>query len=268
VGIRVRAPVAAIALLALSACTFPPLRTPAPSPSPTPTPSPTVAPTATPTPTPTPEPTPDAGALPDFGAGELIATTIDGLRVRQRPGMTGLVVTGLLPLSAALQVVMGPIVVEKVGWYLVADADPSEPQFEEGWIASGFEPEAYLGSTGGTSEATPFLASLAQTGNAEYGPIEIGDGQHAIRWIALDPERVRCQFTVLLAAGAGAHVPAIRATIGNGVDPGTLQPGSFAALGVRGQVFVTVESDCAWSLVIVRVPDPPAEPSISPTPEA
>jgi hypothetical protein len=180
--------------------------------------------------------------------------------------MTGLVVTGLLPLSATLQVVMGPILVEKVGWYLVADADPAEPQFQEGWIASGFEPEAYLASTGTSSEATPFVASLAQTGNAEYGPIEIGEGQHAIRWIALDPERVRCQFAVLLASGGGTPVPAIRATIGNGVDPGTLQPGSFAALGARGQVFVTVESDCAWSLVIVRVPDPPAEPSISPTP--
>lgn len=205
-------------------------------------------------------------ALPDFGAGELIVTTIDGLRVRQRPGMTSLIVTGLLPLNAELQVVMGPILVQDVGWYLVTDADPDEPRFEEGWIASGFEPEAYLASTGVASAGTPFVASFAQVGSAQYGPIEIGEGDHAIRWVALDPERVRCQFAVLLAAGSGAPVQAIRATIGNGVDPGTLQPGSFGALGVRGQVFVTVESDCAWTLVIVRVPDPPPEPSPSVSP--
>ena len=56
-----------------------------------------------------------------------------------------------------------------------------------------------------------------------------------------------------LAEGGGDPVPAIRATVGNGVVPGTLQPGAFDALGVRGQVFVTVISDCAWALVIERV---------------
>jgi len=223
-------------------------------------------PTPSPTPTPTPEPTPNAAALPDFGAGELIVTTIDGLRVRQRPGMTSLILTGLLPLNAELQVVMGPILVEDTGWYLVVDADPDEPQFEEGWIASGFEPDAFLASTGAASAETPFLASFAQDGNAQYGPVEIGDGDHAIRWVALDPERSRCQFAVLLAAGSAEPVPAIRATIGDGVVPGTLQPGSFAALGVRGQVFINVESDCAWTMVIVRVPEPLEEPAPSPSP--
>lgn len=252
-------------LFVIAGCTFP-ARTPTPSPSPTPFPTITAEPTPSPTPTSTPEPTPDVSALPDFGAGELIVTTIDGLRVRQRPGMTSLILTGLLPLNAGLQVVMGPILVEEVGWYLVTDADPDEPQFEEGWIASGFEPDAYLASTGAASTQTPFVASFAQEGSAEYGPIEIGEGEHAIRWVALDPQRVRCQFAVLLAAGSGERVPAIRATIGNGVDPGTLQPGSFAALGVRGQVFVSVESDCAWTLVFFRVPDPPDEPSPSASP--
>ena len=51
-------------------------------------------------------------------------------------------------------------------------------------------------------------------------------------------------------------MPAIRATIGNDLVPGTLQPGSFDALDVRGQVFVSVASDCAWALVIERVPRP------------
>ena len=65
-----------------------------------------------------------------------------------------------------------------------------------------------------------------------------------------------CQFAVSLAKGRGEPVPAIRATIGDGLVPGTLQPGGFDALGVRGQVFVVVVSDCAWTLVIQRVPEP------------
>lgn len=259
-----------VALLAgaLIGCTLPPLTTSTPSPtvSPSPSPSPTPLPTVASSPAPTPAPTPNAAAIPRFNAGELIATTLDGLRVRQRPGTTSSVVTGLLPIGSELQVVMGPILVQGVGWYLVTDPDPDEPQFTEGWIAAGFEPDAFLASIGASTEDAPYVASFDQTGSAQYGPVEIGDGDHAIRWIATDPERVRCEFAVLLAEGAADPVPAIRATIGNGVDPGTLQPGSFAALGVRGQVFVMVESDCAWTMVIVRVPDPLEEPSPSASP--
>lgn len=248
--------VALAPLIAIVGCTLAPIGTPEPAPTPALTASPARPPTPSPSPTVAPEPTPNAGAIPRFGAGEVIVTTIDGLRVRQRPGTTSVVIAGLLPVNAALEVVMGPILVDEIGWYLVRDADPDEPEFGESWIAAGFDPEAYLASTGTANEGSPLIASFAQTGDADYGPIEIGDGDHAIRWIALDPERVRCHFAVLLAAGSADPVPAIRATVGSGVDPGILQPGSFAALGVRGQAFVTVESDCAWALVVMRVPDP------------
>lgn len=204
-------------------------------------------------------------AAPTFTAGEIVATAIDGLRVRQRPSLSSSVVAGLLPLGAELEVAMGPIVVDDNAWYLVRDARP-EAAFEEGWIAAGFAPDAYLLSAGRDDPESPFIASFAQTGNAQYGPVEVTDAEHLIRWIALDPERVRCQLTVLLASPDGPPVPVIRATVGNGVDPGTLQPGSFAAFGVRGQVFVTVESDCAWALVIVRVPAATPSPSPSATP--
>ncbi len=53
---------------------------------------------------PTPPP-----AIPDFEAGEIVVTTIDGLRVRSLPGVDRPVVTGLLPLAFELTVVMGPI---------------------------------------------------------------------------------------------------------------------------------------------------------------
>jgi hypothetical protein len=151
---------------------------------------------------------------------------------------------------------MGPIPVADLGWYLVADADPDEPQFTEGWIAAGSEPNAFLASTGATTDQSPFIASFAQAGDAEYGPIDIGtEEDYAIRWVAVDAERVRCQFSVSLSVGTSDPVPAIRATVGNDVVPGTLQPASFNALGVRGQVFVSVDSDCAWTLVVQRMPD-------------
>jgi len=191
---------------------------------------------------------------------------IDGLRVRGLPGVDRPVVTGLLPLAFELQVVMGPIQVDDLGWYLVADVDEREPNFEEGWVAAGSEPDPLLGSTGRIVERSPYVASMDQTGDAEQGPIEIGEGQHAIRWVALDPERTRCSFAVSFTpAGGGDTVPAIRATIGTGIDRGTLQPQSFAALGIGGPVFATVTSDCAWALVIVRIPAE-APPSPTPTP--
>ena len=197
-------------------------------------------------------------------AGELVTTSIDGLRVRQRPGLASNVVAGLLPLGAELQVVMGPIPTDELGWYLVADADPADPEFGEGWIAAGFEPDAWLTPTGETAGETPYLASFAFTGDADNGPVEIGSGDHAIRWVAVDPEGTSCQFAVSLAEGGGDPVPAIRATIGNDLVPGTLQPGAFDALGVRGQAFVNVVSDCAWTLVIERVVEPePTDGSVA-----
>jgi hypothetical protein len=205
--------------------------------------------------------------MPDFGAGEIAATTIDGLRVRQRPSLTSPVIAGLLPLAAELGVVMGPILVDGQGWYLVTDADDAEPRFEEGWIASGFEPEAFLVGTGRSIEASPYVASFAQTGDAQFGPIEIVDERHAVRWVALDPERIRCQFEVTLEPSSGEAVRAIRATIGNDVVPGTLQPSFFAAQPtIRGQIFLAVVSDCAWTLVVAHLPEATPQPSSTPAP--
>lgn len=256
-----RASIALVALLVVTACTFPPLETPTPRPSPSPVASPT--PTATPHPSPTPSPTP-APLVPDYEAGEVVVTTIDGLRVRSQPGVDHPIVTGLLPLAFQLRVVMGPIPLDGLGWYLVADVDPRGPDFSEGWVAAGHEPEPLLSSTGQFDPTAPYVASMAQGGDAEQGPIEIGEGDHAIRWVAVDPERRRCSFAVsMAAAGGGQPVPAIRATVGSGIDRGTLQPQSFAPLGLRGPVFVTVESDCDWALTILRVP-----PTPSPIPSA
>lgn len=246
--------------LTLGACTLPPLDTPAPTLSATPTPTPIPPPSAEPTASPTPEPS-QPEAIPDFSAGEIVAAAIDGLRVRSLPGVNRPIITGLLPLAFELRVVMGPVRFEELGWYLVTDADDREPDFEEGWVAAGSDRNPLLTSTGRVDETSPYLISIDQTGDAEQGPIEIGEDEHAIRWVALDPEGMRCTFAVsFTAAGGDEPIPAIRATIGTGIDRGTLQPQSFAALGLGGPVFVAVMSDCAWALVIVRIPPEPSPP--------
>lgn len=256
-----------VVVASVAGCTFPPLETPTPAVTSTPTrtPTPTLTPTPAPTPSPSIEPTPDLADLPSFSGGEIVATTIDGLRVRQRPGLSGLVIPGLLPFAAELQVLMGPIPYDGVGWYLVADAAGGEPAFREGWVAAGFEPDPFLRSTGRTAEDGPVIASFALTGDAEFGPIEIDDERHAIRWVAVDPGRRRCTFTVLLEPADGEPIRAIRATIGDDLVPGTLQPTFFTAQPeLRGQVFLLVESTCAWSLFVTRVP---AGDDASPSPD-
>ena len=260
---RPRAIIGPVLAVLLAACTFPPLVTPTPRAPPFQSPAPET-PSPTPSPTPTVEPTPVPEA-PTYDAGQIVATSIDGLRVRSLPGVDRPIVTGLLPFAFELTVVMGPIPVDGLAWYLVADADPREPNFDEGWVAAGYEPEPLLAPTGRFTEDSPYVVSLATTGDAEHGPIEIGEGDHAIRWIALDPERRRCSFAVSMATGGAQPVPAIRATIGTGVDRGTLQPQSFDAMGVRGPAFTSVTSDCAWALTILRVPFV-ATPTPDPTP--
>ena len=251
---------ALVIVVAIAGCTMPALVSPTARPSSSPSPSPTLPP-PTPSPSPTPVPTADPAAIPDFAAGEIVATLTDGLRVRQRPGTGASVVAGLLPLGAELEVIMGPFPEGGFGWYLVRDADAADPAFDEGWIAAGYEPDPFLAGTGGTSASARSVASLSGSGPAEEGPIQIDDGDHVIRWIAADPERVGCRFAVSLAPAGGEPVPTVRATVGSGVDRGTLQPQTFDALGVTGAAFVTVDSDCDWAFALERAPERSPSPS-------
>ncbi|HEX9609746.1 MAG TPA: SH3 domain-containing protein [Candidatus Limnocylindria bacterium] len=244
---------ALLSALVLAACTLPALESSTPTAPPTP--GATRPPSAGPTPTDPAEgsPSPDVAAIPDFTGGDIITTTFAGLRVRDLPGTDRRVITGLLSSDAELEVVMGPIVEDGLGWYLVTDADPDEPQFEEGWVAAGFEPEAYLRSTGRVAEDSPVIVSFAQTGDADFGPIDVPDERHIIRWVAVDPEGVRCQFSILLAAGSGEPMPAIRSTVGDMLIPGILQSSFFVSQpALRGQLFLTAETDCAWTLAVMR----------------
>lgn len=253
----------AVLIVTVTACTFPPAATPTPSPTPTQPPPGSATPSASP-PEAIASEAPDLGTIPSFTGGDLITTTFAGLRVRQLPGTEHPVVTDLLGFDAELEVLMGPIVVDELGWYLVSDTDREAPDFDEGWVAAGFEPEANVRSTGAVATESSVVVSLAQTGDAEFGPISIPDEHHVIRWLATDPEGVRCQFSVSLTAGSGDPTPAIRSTVGASAIPGTLQSVFFVGQpALRGQLFLTAETDCAWTLAVIRV-DPDPEPTATP----
>lgn len=243
-----------------TACTLPPITTP--TPRPTPTVAPTPNPTATPTPTaPTPSPTPDLGAVPAFDAGATVATMTDGLRIRRLPGVDRSILVQRLPAGTRLEVVLGPLPVDGLGWYLVRDIDDADPSFGEGWIAAGFDPEPFIAATGDGSTGS-YVSSFAHAGDAEFGPLAVPDDQVAIRWAAIDPDGVGCVFALDLRTGSGDPVPAIRAAVGNGPTPGVLGSDYFTDQpALRGQLFATVRSDCAWAITVVRVlPSPSGSP--------
>ena len=248
----------------VAGCTMPPIEPATPTPAATPTsPPPTATPLASVAPS--ASTASDPGDVPDFTGGDIVTTTFAGLRVRDLPGTDRRVVTDLLGFDAELEVVMGPILEDELGWYLVRDADPDTPEFDEGWVAAGFEPDANLRSTGRVANDSPVVVSLAQTGDADFGPIDVPDEQHIIRWAAVDPEGVRCQFSIMLTAGSAAPVPAIRATVGDSLIPGTLPSSFFVAQpSLRGQLFLTAETDCAWTLAVMREEPPEPLPSTSP----
>lgn len=254
---RHRAALAWLALL-LGGCTLPPLTTPTPRATPTVTP---LIPSATATPSLIPSPSqPGLASVPTFEAGAAIDTAADGLRVRRSPGTERSVLVERLPLGARLQVILGPLPVDGLGWYLVRDVDEDEPTFGEGWIAAGFEPDAFVALSSTPAETDPYPASFAHVGDAEVGPISIPDEHHAIRWAAVDPAGEGCTFAVDLRVGAGDPLPAIRAVIGTGPTPGRLGAEYFADQpGLRGQAFVQVTTTCAWALTLERIAESPPD---------
>lgn len=228
-----------------------------PSPSPSLTPLPTVQPTATtggetPTPEPTSSPTPGPDAVPVFFAGQQVASNAPGLRVRSRPG-THQQVLALLPEGADLLVVLGSVLVDGFGWYLVEDADGGDPQFDQGWVAAGFEPDPFLAPSSFEILYNPYFAGFAHDGDGEFGPVRVTDANHGIRWVAAATDGNGCSFSVDLRPGSGTPVPTIRATIGGLPAPGDVYGQFFADHPeLTGDLFVIVTSDCSWALTFVR----------------
>jgi hypothetical protein len=234
-----------------TACVMP-LEVPSPTPRPTETPSP--SPALSGTPAPSPEPTPGPDAIPRFNPGSVVITNAPGLRVRSRPGTDQRVVT-TLGVDADLVVGMGPIVVDDLAWYLVRDADPAEPRFQEGWVAAGFEPDPFLISGGSPPDDNPYLGGFADVASGEFGPVSLPDGRVAFRWIAATDEEQVCNFAVDLSAESGEPVRAVRTPVGAFPASGELPPDYFRANDqLVGNLFVQVQSNCAWAVSFVRVP--------------
>ncbi len=262
-----RAALPALIALVVGACTVSQTTTAGPTPIAThtamPQPSQSLAPTASPSPRATAAPTPGLADVPHFTAGATATTNAPGLRVRSRAGVDQRVITSL-GVDARLLIGMGPVFIDEVGWYLVRDADPDEPSFVEGWVAAGFEPDPYLIPAGFAIEDNPYLAGYAHDASGEYGPVLLpDDGAVTVRWIAASLGPDGCSFAVDLRAGSGQAIPAIRTTIGTYPAPGDLYSQFFREHpDLRGDIFVTVTSDCSWALTFVR-DQPPPIPSAS-----
>lgn len=206
-----------------------------------------------PPPTATAAPTPGPDAIPTFTAGTRVATNASGLRVRSGPGTSQGVLT-LLPTGSKLVVELGPVRADSHGWYLVRDADPDAPTFDEGWVAAGFMPTPYLVPAAFELPFNPIVAGFAHEGDGEYGPVPIADANYAVRWVAaVLPGGGGCSFSVDFVPGTGTAVMAIRATVGTAPTPGNLYTDFFAKHPqLTGDLFLRVTSDCSWALTFLR----------------
>lgn len=206
-----------------------------------------------PPPTATVAPTPGPDAVPTYTAGARVATGAGGLRVRSGPGTSQGVLT-LLPTGSNLLVELGPVRADGHGWYLVRDADPDAPTFDEGWVAAGFMPSPYLVPSNFELPSNPVVAGFAHEGDGEFGPVPVSDANYAVRWVAaVLPGAGGCSFSVDFVPGAGTAVPAIRATLGTAPAPGSLYTDFFAGHPtLTGDLFVRVTSDCSWALTFLR----------------
>ncbi len=241
-----------LCLVVLAAGCIMPLEVPSPSPRPT------ASPTPTPTPMPTPEPsvegTPGPDDVPRFTPGLLAITNAPGLSVRSRPGTAQRRITQL-GVDAELLIGMGPIWIDDLGWYLVRDADDAEPEFGEGWVAAGFEPDPFLISRGFAPEDSPFLGGFADTTSGEFGPVRLPERRVTFRWIAATDDEEVCNFSVDLSGDSGDPVKAVRTPVGAFPASGELAPDYFRANDeLSGRVFVLVQSECTWAVTFVQVP--------------
>ena len=227
------------------------LDVPPPTLRPAPTPSPTAA--SAETPVPSVEATPGPDAIPRFMPGSLAITNAPGLRVRSRPG-TGQRVVTTLGVDADLLIGMGPIIIDDLGWYLVRDADDAEPRFDEGWVAAGFEPDPFLISGGQPPDNNPFLGGFADVAAGEFGPVSLPGSRVAFRWIATTDDEQVCNFAVDFSGESGDPIRAVRTPVGAFPASGELPPGYFDANELSGNVFVLVQSNCAWAVSFVKVP--------------
>lgn len=248
-----------IALVTAGCGFMPRLPTPTPEPTPTLTPTPTVAPSvASQSPSAEPEPTPGADAVPRFAVGTVVATNAPGLRIRSRPGTDQRVVT-TLGLGAELLIGLGPILVDELGWYLVRDADDGEPDFAEGWVAAGVEPDPFLVSAGFAPDDSPFIGGFADSAPGEYGPTALPDRRVALRWIATTGATDICNFALDLSTESGQPVRAVRTPVGSFPASGELPTSFFDSNDLAGErVFVQVESNCSWAVSFVRVKRTPS----------
>jgi hypothetical protein len=234
------------------------------------TPEPTASASPSPTPTPSPSPTPDQASVPLFAAGTEVATTTI-VRVRDLPG-TNWGVTTTLPAGAKLTVVLGPIRTAGFGWYLVSDADPAAPTFKEGWVAAGYQPNAFLEPLNEEPAFNPYVASFANTSPGDFGPVSLDGPGYGLRWAAAVPvdaaAGATCTFTASLVPAGGAAVDFANTEVATAPAPGTVLPQFLTDHPtLTGQLTLRIAGDCSWAVTVAALSGAPSPtPGTSPTP--
>ena len=120
------------------------------------------------------------------GAVNVSAVVKDVPRYSSRAARESSVVAGLLPLGAELETVMGPFPEGGFGWYLVRDADPADPAFDEGWIAAGYEPDPFLSATGRVATVDEMVIFRIENGTVAQA-WEVYDESGMWRQLGVDP---------------------------------------------------------------------------------
>jgi hypothetical protein len=170
----------------------------------------------------------------------------------------------------------GPLVIEGVPWYHVGnsarqgeptpesshgwDADGDEFRSDYGWVAGGDGTSAYLVADEPPppppdepvygSAPDPY-ALMHAIGDARSETFEL-DAPVGIRWYGADPEGGSCRLTIMLEP-LGVELLARGITGWDGGDDWWPKGYDYTEPLPAGAHWVEVQSDCSWSLRVVRI---------------
>lgn len=229
-----------------------------------------------------PTPTAETTSPPELRVGLTATVIVNRLAVREGPGTsqpfmpvrrwnddtrTGTLVTAALRLDSGHPVLVdaGPLVLGDTLWYRVTDAlDPDQPVFwdadndgspDAGWIAGWSNGDTYLAQ----DEPAPSAPPLGTYGRPIYWAIHgIGDAESSrvdfppldegvwnpigLDWYAAAPEGGGCDINLTLEPDAWG--------MGSGnVHAWGFGYGTSEGMELLGEKWLSVHSDCSWTLV-------------------
>jgi hypothetical protein len=169
----------------------------------------------------------------------------------------------------------GPLIIQGIPWYRVGnsarqadltvhllgwDADGDEFHSDYAWVAGGHGTSVYLVADEPPppppdepvyGDAPDLYALMHAIGDARSELFEL-DAPVGIRWYAADPEGGSCRLTMKLEP-VGVELLERDITGWDGGDDWWPQEYDFTEPLPAGDHWVEVQSDCSWSLRVVRI---------------